>query len=277
MTNELYSSHLIWGPPGSGKTWFIVDAFFDLEKRQEKCLGRLISFGREKNQRLLRALPSESVVSFEYNALDPAEFVSKFGDYTRKLYAACKKGQGPKVIGFDGYSELAALFNTTKDEAEGKKLQHYGKLKDTFISAFELLDPMLLKADIIATARVGETREGMTKRDGSVLVKGDPEWMDYAYLPDAEGWARKNMGYYHEFILYLNTGKVMVEGKASTARKLHVVQRSAPEYLIKNAWEDLWLRDSNPNVMVNPTFEQFKGMVSKLDSKYNGSTHPAAQ
>ena len=269
-------SAVFYGGPGAGKTRVLASSMFDFKTGKVIRKGRLLQFGRERNISVTRRLPPEMIKRFVSPVDQPDKFVGDFSAWLMAAYRAAKKGDGLEVIALDGWTEFDVLFNQVKT-TEGAMLKHFGRVKDSFIQAFEMLDPELMHAHILSTARVDEWKKAITKADGDELVRSDPDWMDYRYFPAASGWAKKNLSHYNDFVIYVDQdrGLKMVDGKAKQGFVHKYYMLPDGDFWVKNSLEEEWINAKAPVYLTDPTFDDILRHVETVGAGAHAVSQPS--
>lgn len=262
--SDLDISALVYGPPAAGKTRFGLSAMYDFAEHKVIRNGRLLLFGRETNRSLIRRLPEECVKRFISPADNPSEFVDQFQKYLKAAYSQAVKGEGPEVFVLDGWTELDVLFSHIKPESDRETLKHFGRVKDNFIAAIQLLDPEVLRAHIITTARPAERKKGING------VGQDPEYLDFQYIPAMSGWAKQNISHYSDLVMYMEADVELVKkpgGKVGKGpvHKLYTVPEG--DFWVKNVWEEEWVAAEYPSTLKNATFDDVLTRITTLQAE----------
>jgi hypothetical protein len=267
-----YRSICSYGGPGHGKTFFGVSAFWNplTNEPVPGTNGKLILVGREDNQDL--GLPDEMVRRFPLDPDHPMQFAKELQEYLKMVSLAARQGHQNKLttLCIDGISELCYAFiwaAKQEPEAASNQFWAWNEWQQQFVAIMQMLNPNTLQADVFATARVAEYREGSSK------VKGDPDWMEsFRYFPAAQGWARMNVGHYFNYIVFHNQGfdKQVVkgtDGKNTTIKIPYVKTHWLPtgDYLVKNVLQHKWLLSGMPAEMKNVQWPEVKAAMDAID------------
>ena len=264
---------LFYGDAGSGKSAIGVSAFWDFKTGKKLREGRWLLIGQEDNDAL--GVPEELIRRFVSPKEDMLKFARDFSLYLEAAVAAARKPNAPEVYVIDSLSEWnhLFLFEHVKSAPSADKWDKYMEAKDRFMAAVQTLDPRVLHAHIIATARVDVRKKGiMAKRktdSGSVSeVAGDDPgyWSDFKYVPAMEGWPRKNMSHYFDIVSYVEADVAdlkMPDGKIrrGTAHNYYFVP--AGDSLVKNRWEHQWLA-APPGDRKNPILDRLRLLFGRL-------------
>lgn len=274
---ELYLSQMPYGFAGVGKTFYAVSSLWDFEKDDLKRKGYWLTFGRESNRRIkMPEITLEQVKAGEYGHirmgspnLDSDEFAKNFGALCRWIH---KKNSGKtkhvEVFIVDGMSEFDLLYETvhTAIHGDGNKYAKWDDLLAQFFSAFQILDPEEINAHIIMTARVREVRRKEVDRIGNVTRQGDGDFIPTTYMPSVRGQFKTYMPHYFNLVTYYDTKTLMqsIGGKNVRAGVHQAHMLPEDEFLVKNNWEDLWLKAGKPSILNNPTFDEILTIVKGL-------------
>ena len=252
---------LLYGGPGAGKTDLGVSSFFDIDEEKLIRDGRLLYIGGEFNPSY--KIPEANVRRFVSPVNDPHSFVDTFVSYLRKVAVDARKGQKLGAIVIDGFTEFNVLFqHTFGGDPDKDKFKKWDGLKDKIIEALNLLDPIELGCHVIATARVGERRKGVKSKEGDV-TGADPTYMDFKYFPEMDGWARKNLPHYFNFVLYVDQDTGTVNNKPNMPTHVLYTLGGGGDYWVKNQYERQWIKRNLPSKLVNASFDDFLALVGK--------------
>ena len=269
--SELYLSQLNYGFAGRGKSYEATSSFWDHEKIDFIRPGYWVVFGRESNKRItMPTVTLEQVAKGEYGQikfgspdLQSDEFSRKFSEFCRALYKA-NQGKVKKfeAIVVDGMSEFDLLYGTVHHNVygDGNKFAKWDDLLGQFFSAFQILDPDEIKAHVVMTARVREVKK---KTD---IATGDGDFIPTNYMPSVRGQFKTYMPHYFNLVTYYDTVTRLAQVNGKNQRvgvhQAHMVPED--DYLVKNNWEDLWVKAGHPGLLMNPTFNQILEIIKGL-------------
>ena len=238
-----------------GKTRFGVSAFWDFTTSQPIRKGVWVKIGAEDNIAL--DIPDKFVKRFASDSESPLRFISELKVFLKRVILDGRKGKGLEVIVLDGFTEWLVNFETGYGKVYGgdDKWGLWRELKSEFIQLMQLIKPADTGAWLIATARLKRASES------------DPEWMEEKFVPSMDGWAKDNIGYYFDAVLYMSIQERNEKGKLIPDYSLYMLPRKG--YWIKDVWGERWMELGLPNPVKNPSFEQVKGMLEgeKEDGK----------
>ena len=254
------ASALLYGGPGSGKTFLACSSFYDYEEGKSIANGKLITFGVEDNPAL--DVPEEhrqigtrgTSLRLVSPRLDSQEFLKTFQKVQIALYEENNRGNPVDVVVIDGLSELDLMFQSTT------QLQGYDRwnaLIDEMFSTVSLMQPLNIGCPVIITARVMEKKEARFDKDGRETAAGDPDYMNFDYYPSLRGQFRLHLPHAFSLVLYLETMQTLAkEGpyKGGYA-PIHIVNMARTGgFYVKNQWEHKWMRAGLPLRLANTTW-----------------------
>ena len=257
----MWTSTLLYGGPGVGKTPFGVSSFFDWKTGTELANGRLISFGREYNPAL--AVPEkfqklgDISLRFRSPSLDDFDWVDQFRAVVNGLLKNARDGNCLDALVIDGMSEFDLLYEMVHDEKFGgeDKFAKWNDLMSELLAIMQRLDPDELGCHVFVTARVMERKR--ERRSARSTIAGDPSYVDYDYYPSLRGGFRLHFPHYFNMVLYMETQLRMVTGGDYVGQKLpaHILNMvRTGDFYVKNVWEYAWLKAGEPLQLVNPSF-----------------------
>ena len=264
----LWGRTLIYGPPGAGKSWFGVTAFWNPVTRQEVARGKWVTFGQEDNPFLLvpescRSTRSGVSLRFVSPTLSDQAWLTRFDTFTKSLLDQARKAPPLDVLVIDGLSEFDMLYETTFKGVEGDsgKFAKWNGLMDTFFGIMQRLDPVELGANIIVTARVRERKRGTDVEEHARKKDIEDDAAPFDYYPSIRGGFKDWLGHYFNSVFYVHTRKPKVPGGPSE----HVLQvLTGGDYLTKLQGEHLWVPAGYPAELVNPTFYDVQHRLEDL-------------
>lgn len=256
---------LLYGDAGSGKSALGVSAFWDFKAGKKLREGRWLLIGQEDNDAL--GVPEEYIRRFISPKDDLLKFAKDFTLYLEASVATANKKGAPEAFIIDSLSEWNHLFlYEHAKKLGGDKWDKYQEAKDRFIGAVQMLNPRVLNAHVIATARVDQKKNGVKSRSTGETAGADPEyWSDFKYVPAMEGWPRKNLSHYFDIVSYVEADVADVRTLSGALRRGSVHRYymvPSGDFLVKNRWEHQWLRADKPDCLTNPLFDD---MMRELD------------
>ena len=248
-------SVLLYGGPGAGKTYLATSAFVDHKTGDLTRNGVLITIGREGNPAL--SIPEDRVVRITAPPSNPSRFSKELIDALRSIVKRSRTDERYEVVVVDGFTEWGVLFTAMMSEDKGERLSEWQDMKRELIAILQMLHPEELGAYVIGTARIAEHRKGIGRSGG------DPDWVDYKYFPALDGWGRRNLPHYFNFMFYLENDvhKEVQNGQVVKRRVHKVYMLEAGDFWVKNVYEHRW--DGLPYVLENPTFDDILSLVEK--------------
>lgn len=269
--SELYLSQLNYGFAGGGKTFEATSSFWDHDKGDFIRPGYWCTFGRESNKRItIPEITLAQVAKGEYGQvrfgspnLDSDEFVRKFGEFGRAIFKANQgKNKLFEAVVVDGMSEFDLLYETVHSNVygDGNKYAKWDDLLGQFFSTFQLLDPDAMKAHVVMTARVREVRKADAGR------AGDGDFIPTKHMPSVRGQFKTYMPHYFNLVTYYDTVTrlAQVNGKNQRVGVHQAYMVPNDDYLVKNNWEDLWVKAGHPSVLINPSFDNILDIIKGL-------------
>lgn len=246
------TSTLLYGGPGAGKTSLAVSSFWDWQKQEKICNGKLITFGAEDNPAL--AIPEEcrhtdkgTPLRLTSPLLDDREFLNQFNLITRRFVQDAIEGNPLDVLVIDGMSEFDLLFEETFEDDDNNFAKWNALLSQMFACMMRATHSAL-QAHVIMTARVMERKKA--KQQGRVTMAGDPAYLDYDFYPAMRGAFRQHMPHYFNMVLYMETDTGVRDGKPIPIHVANMVRTG--DYYVKNVWEHAWLAKEPSPKVANP-------------------------
>jgi hypothetical protein len=265
-------SQLVYGGPGSGKTYYTTSAFWDHREKKQIREGRLLLMGRESNPAL--DIPEELIRRFPFDETKPTEASKAFNDYLRKVMLEVRKGKSLGALAVDGFTEFTINFEQGHFDPNDK-FKMYDQMKRSLISDIQLMNPTDSGMYILGTARVGEWRKAIESRSTGAKTGGDPEWMDtFKYWPEMPGWAKRNLSHYFNLVNFvdLDIGRRQVLKRGGKAGE--TVERKVPvhnlymlgvgNFWVKNCWEEDYISAGQPDYLTNPMFDDVLNVLADL-------------
>ena len=274
--DELYTSTLVYGGPGVGKTTYAVSAFWDWVNRQLVGNGKLITLGREDNPALMvpeecRQLSSGKSLRLGSPSLDSLQWADDFDKLVTGLLVSAKKGETLDALVIDGMSEVDLLYEHSfarKNSGDGDKFAKWDALLRQMFASMQRLDPQALKCNIIVTARVMEKRQA--KESSRSSIPGDPDFMNFDYYPSMRGSFKYHLPHYFNLVLYMETAQRLVTGGPYAGRRLpvHVLNMvRTGKFYVKNQWENEWLRSGERLQLMNPSFHDVYSKLVNMNNR----------
>ena len=249
---------LVYGPPGGGKSWYGVTAFWDPIRRVELARGKWVTFGQEDNPFLsvpesCRETASGLSLRLIAPNLDNTTWLVRFDKFTKTLLDQARKTPPLDVLVIDGLSEFDMLYETTFVSApgDGGKYAKWNGLMDTFFGIMQRLDPNELGCHVVVTARVMQRKRGTDIEETERKKDIDDEAVPFDYYPSVRGGFKDWLAHYFNNVFYLHTRSP----KQTGGRPEHVLQvLTRGDYLTKLQAEHLWVPANYPTELVNPNF-----------------------
>ena len=258
----IWTSWLLYGLAGSGKSAFGVSSFWDWQQRKVIGKGRWITIGRENNPALMvpASFRKAGNVSLRLRApaLDDTTWLKDFEEVMTALLSMAKAGEHLDGLVFDGWSEFDLLFeNTFVGSGADRNIKKFEALLNNAFAIASMLDPEELGCHVFTTARVMERRkQHVNPKTGTTMGEADPEYMS-DYYPAFRGKFRYDMPNYHNMVMYME----LKEGHPPT-HLMHMLKTG--DYLIKNSWEHAWKAANLPEAIENPTFPQVWHLLNSI-------------
>ena len=258
----LWTSQLVYGAPGAGKSHYCISAFWDFKQNKAIRDGVLLTFGREDSA--LYGLPSSMVRTFSVPALDNMTWFADFTEYCDRLAQEAQAGRHKDVIVIDGLSEFDLLYEeayTNVYDSKDKFAKFEALMSDT-LGLMQRLDPRILGAHVLATARITDKRKSRQSRN--VTLPGDPDWVEAEHFPAFRGKFRYELGHYFDFLFFVDS-ETALHAETGQRRPVHILHTiRTGDYLIKNRLEEKWLDAGKPTEFTNATFDAVYKVIEEL-------------
>ena len=280
----MWTSTLVYGGPGVGKTPYAISSFYDWKTGQELGNGRWVTFGRENNPALAvpekyRMLGGQSL-RLRSPSLNDFGWLQQFKEVVNALLLKARQGECLDALVIDGMSEFDLLYEMVFDatDSNGDKFAKWNGLMSEMLAIMQRLDPDELGCHVFVTARVMERKR--ERRSRSATIAGDPAFVDFDYYPSLRGGFRLHFPHYFNMVLYMETQLKLVtvgewKGQQLPAHVLNMVRTG--DFYVKNNWEYQWLRAGEPLQMVNPAFADVYGRLVNLTTGGVGIIEPAPE